>query len=263
VTIVPPALEVRGVSKSYPRRRGGAAPALKDVSLTIPTGDTLGIVGESGSGKSTLARLLLALEAPTAGSILYRGQPVSGAKERDLKEFRRHVQIVFQDPLSSLDPRMTIHDILAEPLRALHVAVDEGERVRELLASVELPADTANRYPHQFSGGQRQRIAIARALGPSPDVLVADEPVSALDVSVRSQILNLLAGLVRNYDLTLVFISHDMAVVRHLCRSVAVLYRGELVETGPAERLYSNPEHDYTRELIAAAPRIRARSGGQ
>jgi peptide/nickel transport system ATP-binding protein len=261
VTEAPPVLEARHVSMSYRSRRGEPSLALRDVDLVVPAGDTLGVVGESGSGKSTLARLLLALETPTSGAILFRGWPVSGVKERELRDFRRHVQIVFQDPLSSLDPRMKIHDILAEPLRALRIEVDEGERVKELLSSVELPADAADRYPHQFSGGQRQRIAIARALGPSPDVLVADEPVSALDVSVRSQILNLLAGLVRDFQLTLVFISHDMAVVRHLCQSVAVLYRGQLVETGPTEQLYVHPEHDYTRELIAAAPRIRTRQG--
>ena len=251
-----PVLEARGVSKSY-RSRHRSVQALDGVSLAVPAGATLGVVGESGSGKSTLARLLLALDQPTEGTVLYRGAQVSGRRERDLVEFRRRVQIVFQDPMSSLDPRMRVYDLLAEPLRALAVPGDQGERVAELLASVELPADAARRYPHQFSGGQRQRIAIARALGPSPEVLVADEPVSALDVSVRAQILNLLASLVRDFNLTLVFISHDMAVVRHLCRSVAVLYRGHLVETGPTHQIYRSPQHEYTRELLAAVPRVR------
>ena len=252
-------LEMRGVSKTYRRRgRGDALSAVRDVTLQVQKGQSLAIVGESGSGKSTLARLMLALEEPTAGTVHYRGEPVSGRRERDLRNFRRRVQIVFQDPLSSLDPRMKVHDLLAEPLRALGVEVDEGERVAELLASVELPAGSANRYPHQFSGGQRQRIAIARALGPSPELLIADEAVSALDVSVRAQILNLLSGLVRDFELTLVFISHDMAVVRHLCRQVAVLYRGEIIETGATEEIFAHPRQDYTRDLLAAAPRIRA-----
>jgi ABC-type glutathione transport system ATPase component len=255
-------LDVRAVTKRYPTRGRGSADgttALRNVSLAVAAGESLGIVGESGSGKSTLARLLLALDVPTAGSIAYRGDQISGRREKDLRDFRRRVQIVFQDPLSSLDPRMRVRDLLAEPLRALRIEVDEGERVRELLESVELPAAAAARYAHQFSGGQRQRIAIARALGPRPEVLVADEPVSALDVSVRAQILNLLSGLVRDFDLTLVFVSHDMAVVRHLCRRVAVLYRGELVETGETQSIYRNPAHAYTRELLAAVPRIRTR----
>jgi len=251
-----PHLEAREVSKLYRSRRRQVR-ALERVSVAVPAGATVGVVGESGSGKSTLARLLLALDQPTEGAVFYRGTQVSGRKEKDLVAFRRRAQIVFQDPMSSLDPRMRVYDIVAEPLRALGVPGDERERVAELLASVELPADAGRRYPHQFSGGQRQRIAIARALGPSPEVLVADEPVSALDVSVRAQIMNLLAQLVRDFNLTLVLISHDMAVVRHLCRSVVVLYRGHVVESGPAERIYGSPEHPYTRELLVAVPRLR------
>ena len=255
-----PTFVLRGVSKIYQTRgrHGPSVTALNDISFTVNEGDSVAIVGESGSGKSTLSRLLLALEAPTAGSVRYRDEVISGRDERLLRDFRRRVQIVFQDPLSSLDPRMKVHDLLAEPLRALKIEVDEGERVRELLHSVEMPTSAANRYAHQFSGGQRQRIAIARALGPSPEVLIADEPVSALDVSVRAQILNLLSGLVRDYNLTLVFISHDMAVVRHLCDSIVVLYRGNLVETGRTEELFESPREDYTKELLAAAPQIRA-----
>lgn len=247
-------LEAFGVSKIYKSRRA-VVRALDNVSISVPAGAALGVVGESGSGKSTLARLLLALEQPTQGRVLYRGMQVSGRREKDLLEFRRRVQVVFQDPMSSFDPRMRAYDLLAEPLRALKVPGNERERVAELLEAVELPAEAAVRYPHQFSGGQRQRLAIARALGPSPEVLVADEPLSALDVSVRAQILNLLASLVEDFNLTLVFISHDMAVVRHLCTSVAVLCRGRLVEAGPAARIYESPEHDHTRELLAAAPR--------
>ncbi len=255
-----PLLEAVEVHKTFPGRAAAdKVVALNGVSIAVDAGETLGIVGESGSGKSTLARALIALETPTAGEVRFHGQRVSGRKERELRGFRRSVQMIFQDPMSSLDPRMKVHDLLAEPLRALGVEVDEGERVRELLSKVELPATAATRRPHEFSGGQRQRIAIARALGPNPEVLIADEPVSALDVSVRSQILNLLADLVANENLSLVFISHDMAVVRHLCHRVAVLYRGDFVETGDTEDLFQNAAHDYTRELIAAAPRIRVR----
>jgi ABC-type oligopeptide transport system ATPase subunit len=244
-------LEARAVSKHY-----GATVALDGVSLAIPEGGTVGIVGESGSGKSTLARLLLALEKPTAGAVVHRGGAVSDQPEKALRAFRRDVQIVFQDPMSSLDPRMRVHDILAEPLRALGLGA-EKTRVPELLDAVGLPGGVASRYPREFSGGQRQRIAIARALGPNPAVLVADEPVSALDVSVRAQILNLLKRLRREFNLTLVFISHDMAVVRHLCDEIAVLYRGHIVETGGTDQIYTAPAHEYTRTLLAAVPTLR------
>jgi ABC-type glutathione transport system ATPase component len=252
-----PLLEARDLSKLYRSRRGSVL-ALDSVSLAVEAGAAVGVVGESGSGKSTLARLLVALEQPSEGCVLYRGERVSGRREKELIEFRRRAQVVFQDPMSSLDPRMRIYDILAEPLRALSVPGDHRERVAALLECVELSPDALKRYPHQFSGGQRQRVAIARALAPSPEVLVADEPVSALDVSVRAQILNLLASLVRDFELTLVLISHDLAVVRHLCSSVAVLYRGHLVEAGPTERIFQSPEHGYTKELLAAVPRARA-----
>lgn len=251
----PPVLQARDVSMVYGGQRGAGVRALDHVGLSIAEGSTVSIVGESGSGKSTLARLLMALERPTSGHILHRGRVVSGLAERDLRAFRRSVQIVFQDPMSSLDPRMRVHDILAEPLRALE-AGDERTRVPELLEAVGLPAGSARLYPHQFSGGQRQRIAIARALGPGPEVLVADEPVSALDVSVRAQILNLLKRLIREFSLTLVFISHDMAVVRHLCDEVVVLYRGKIVETGATDQIYADPRHDYTRTLLAAVPAL-------
>jgi peptide/nickel transport system ATP-binding protein len=253
-------LEARGLGKSYRARRAGAGvAALRDVNLTVCEGETVGIVGESGSGKSTLARLLIALDTPTEGEVRYRGRLVSHQSERRLREFRRKVQMVFQDPMGSLDPRMRVGEILAEPLRALGLnRADEKATVAELLAAVALPAEASRSFPHQFSGGQRQRIAIARTLGPRPEVLIADEPVSALDVSVRAQILNLLTQLVRDYRLTLLFISHDMAVVRHLCDRVVVIYRGQVVEDGPTEQIYEDPQHEYTKSLLAAVPRMSA-----
>jgi peptide/nickel transport system ATP-binding protein len=244
-------LEAREVSKSY-----GAVQALQGVSLGVERGEALGIVGESGSGKSTLARLLLALEQPTAGELLYDGDVVSGRRERELRELRRNVQVVFQDPLASLDPRMRIRTAISEPLRALEIPGDHRARVRELLEAVGLPGDAGDRYPHEFSGGQRQRIAIARALAPHPTVLIADEAVSALDVSVRAQVLNLLNRLIGELGLTLVFISHDMSVIRFMCTRVAVLYRGRLVEEGPTDEVYAAPQDDYTRELLLAVPHL-------
>ena len=259
-----PVLEARGVSKSYASREGSwlgtrpAVHALRDVTLRVHRGETLGIVGESGSGKSTLARLMLALDQPTSGELLFDGAPVSGRPERELAELRRNVQVVFQDPLGSLDPRMKARTAIAEPLRALQIPGDHGSRVKELLDAVGLPAETAERYPHELSGGQRQRIAIARALAPHPTVLIADEAVSALDVSVRAQVLNLLNRLIGEFGLTLVFISHDMSVIRYMCSRVAVLYRGRIVEVGPAAEVYGNPRHPYTRALLSAVPRIGA-----
>ncbi|MFI7445117.1 ATP-binding cassette domain-containing protein [Nonomuraea indica] len=255
-----PLIEARDVTRVYRRPRtsltrpGEAVHALKGVSLTVRRGERHGIVGESGSGKSTLLRLLCALDRPTGGSIRFDGQEITGLPERRLAFLRRDLQIVFQDPMSSLDPRMRVRDIVAEPLVALGRPV--GGRVAELLEEVGLPASAADRYPHQFSGGQRQRIAIARALAPRPTVLVADEPVSALDVSVRGQILNLLADLVDEHGLTLVFVSHDLAVVRHVCETVAVMNGGEIVETGPVDDVWARPAHPYTRTLLQAVPTL-------
>jgi peptide/nickel transport system ATP-binding protein len=240
--------------RTSPMRPGEAVHALRGVSLSIREGERFGIVGESGSGKSTLLRLLCALDQPTSGSIRFDGQEITGRPERALGFLRRSLQIVFQDPMSSLDPRMRVRDIVAEPLVALGEPV--GGRVDELLDEVGLGRTAADRYPHQFSGGQRQRIAIARALAPRPKVLVADEPVSALDVSVRGQILNLLADLVDDLGLTLIFVSHDLAVVRHVCETVAVLNHGEIVETGPVDDVWSDPRHEYTRTLLAAVPTL-------
>ncbi|HEX7084529.1 MAG TPA: ATP-binding cassette domain-containing protein [Gaiellaceae bacterium] len=257
-----PVLEARGVSKVYRSRQGSLfgerreVQALADVSVQVRRGESLGIVGESGSGKSTLARLLLALEQPSEGEILFEGSVVSGRPERELAGLRRSVQVVFQDPMSSLDPRMRTRVAISEPLRALKIPGDHRARVRELLDAVGLPPEAADRYPHEFSGGQRQRIAIARALAPGPEVLLADEAVSALDVSVRAQVLNLLNRLIGEFGLTLVFISHDLSVIRYMCRRVVVLYRGRIVESGETEEVYERPQHSYTQALLAAIPRI-------
>ena len=256
-----PLLSARGLTRTFRRARtsllrpGAEVHALKGVDLDIRRGARFGIVGESGSGKSTLVRLLAGLDRPTAGSIRVDGREISRLPERKLKFLRRQVQIVFQDPMSSLDPRMRVGDIIAEPLAALRIP-GAAERVRELLEAVGLPPSAASRFPHQFSGGQRQRIAIARALSPDPAVLLADEPVSALDVSVRAQLLNLLADLVEERNLTLVLVSHDLAVIRHACQEVAVLNAGQVVESGPVEQVWTAPRHPYTRQLLEAVPTL-------
>jgi peptide/nickel transport system ATP-binding protein len=258
----PVLIEAHGLVRTYalPRTSLRQAPpkvqALRGVDLSVRRGERFGIVGESGSGKTTLARLLLALDQPQAGEVRFEGQQVSGRKERELRFLRRQAQIVFQDPMGSLDPRMRVRQILLEPLRALAVPGDHDARLRELLAAVGLPADAASRYPHQFSGGQRQRIAIARALAPEPALVIADEPVSALDVSVRAQILDLLRELAERLGLTLIFISHDLSVVRYLCDRVAVMRDGQIVEVGSTEQVYEAPQHAYTRALLAAAPTL-------
>ncbi|GAA2819831.1 ATP-binding cassette domain-containing protein [Crossiella cryophila] len=256
-----PLIQVRGLHRTYRRTRtsllrsGAEIPALRELSFDIAAGQRFGVVGESGSGKSTLVRLLAALDKPTAGSIRFQGKEITGLPERRLGFLRRELQLVFQDPMGSLNPRLRVGDIISEPLVVQGIP-GRKERVAELLAAVGLPVDAADGYPHQFSGGQRQRISIARALAPKPSVLIADEPVSALDVSVRAQILNLLDDLVRQYALTLVFVSHDLGVVRHVCDTVAVLRRGELVELGPVATVYGAPQQDYTAGLIAAAPSL-------
>jgi ABC-type glutathione transport system ATPase component len=226
------------------------------VSFDVERGERFGIVGESGCGKSTLMRLLAALDRPTSGEIYVEGMEVTGRRETDLGFLRSSLQLVFQDPMGSLDPRMRVRDIIAEPLVAQRLP-GQAKRVAELLDAVGLPAEAADRFPHQFSGGQRQRISIARALSPSPSILLADEPVSALDVSVRAQVLNLIIDLVGDLGLTLVFVSHDLSVVRHVCDRVAVMSDGEIVETGPTEQIFDDPQHPYTQRLLRAAPSMR------
>ncbi|EMY35077.1 ABC transporter [Arthrobacter crystallopoietes BAB-32] len=262
-----PVISVKDLVRTYQRQRTSLfgkrteVPALRGISFDVAAGQRFGVVGESGSGKSTLLRILAGLDQPTSGSVRVAGNEVAGAKEHELAELRRQLQIVFQDPMGSLNPRMRVQDIIAEPLLAPGQKVDSARQrklVAEMLAAVGLPADSADRFPHQFSGGQRQRISIARALICQPRVLVADEPVSALDVSVRAQVLNLLSDLVDEYQLTLVFVSHDLGVVRYICDNVVVMNRGQIVESGSTEQIYEAPRHDYTRTLVNSSMSLRA-----
>jgi ABC-type glutathione transport system ATPase component len=255
------AVSVRDVTRDYTRPRsslmhpGPTVHALRGVSFDVAPGERFGIVGESGCGKSTLLRILAGLDRPTSGSVLIDGTDIAQLPERRLRFLRERLQLVFQDPMSSLDPRMRVGDIVAEPLVAQgHPA--RRERVAELLQAVGLQPEAASRYPHQFSGGQRQRISIARALAPRPGILVADEPVSALDVSVRAQVLNVIAELVDVLDLTLVFVSHDLSVIRRVCDRVAVMHEGRVVETGPTDQVYEDPQHPYTQQLVSAVPTL-------
>jgi oligopeptide transport system ATP-binding protein len=241
------------------RRRLGEVPAVDGVTLDVYEGESLGIVGETGSGKSTLARMLLNLLEPTSGVVRYRGEDVTHARGTALEELRRKRQMVFQDPAGSLNPRKTVAAAIADPF-AIHGLLPEraarARRVSELLEQVGLEPALANRYPHELSGGMRQRVGIARAIALGPELLVADEPVSALDVSIQAQILMLLRELRRELGLTLVLIAHDLAVVRHVCDRVAVMHDGKLVEVAPVEELYRAPREAYTRELLASVPRI-------
>jgi ABC-type glutathione transport system ATPase component len=262
-----PLISVRDVRRVYRRPRTSLrqpppqVEALAGVSFDVHRGQRFGIVGESGSGKSTLLRLLCALDQPTSGSIRFDGQEITGRRERDLTFLRSELQIVFQDPMGSLNPRMRVRDIICEPLKAQRHP-DAESRLAELIPAVGLPSDAPDRFPHQFSGGQRQRIAIARALAPRPSVLVADEPVSALDVSVQAQILNLLADLVEEFSLTLVFVAHDLSVIRHVCETVAVMSEGRIVEVGPTEQIHEAPRDPYTRRLVAAVPTLERALAG-
>ncbi len=237
-------------------RHVGDIRAVDDVSFEIRRGETLGLVGESGCGKSTVGRTILRLYKPTSGRIVFDGQDISQLSEGELRPLRRRMQMVFQDPFASLNPRHSVGRIVAEPLRTHGLAdrKDAATRVRELLRTVGLPTDAAGRYPHEFSGGQRQRIGLARALAVNPDFIVADEPVSALDVSIQAQIINLLEQLQEEFDLTYLFIAHDLAVVRHISDRIAVMYLGWIVEVSPAAELYENPLHPYTISLLSAVP---------
>ncbi|WP_328331063.1 ABC transporter ATP-binding protein [Streptomyces sp. NBC_00455] len=259
-----PILEVRDLFKHYPLTQGilfkkqiGAVKAVDGVSFSLSQGETLGIVGESGCGKSTVARMLVNLEAPTHGSIRYKGEDITKMSGRALKAARRNIQMVFQDPYTSLNPRMTVGDIIGEPYEIHPEAAPKGNRrqkVQDLLDVVGLNPEYINRYPHQFSGGQRQRIGIARGLALNPEIIVADEPVSALDVSVQAQVINLLGRLQKEFDLAYVFIAHDLSIVRHISNRVGVMYLGRIVEVGSDAEIYEHPTHPYTQALLSAVP---------
>jgi ABC-type glutathione transport system ATPase component len=260
--VITPLVELRGVAREYtlPRRnlftRGSVTHALRPTSLAVESGDALGVIGESGSGKSTLVRLLTALDTPTAGEVLFDGKVVSGRSDASLTWLRREVGVVFQDPYASLDPRMTVGRIVAEPLVALGIEADRRARVREMLDLLGLPPEFGERYPHELSGGQRQRVAIARALVHRPRLLVGDEPLSALDVTVRASILELIGALKRDLGFTLVLVSHDIGVVARLCDRVVVMTEGEIVEEGATRSVLDTPRHPYTRRLLSSVPTL-------
>jgi oligopeptide/dipeptide ABC transporter ATP-binding protein len=260
--VAPTLLEVGHLTKRYPVRGGvfgrgrGEVHAVDDVSFAIGQGETLGLVGESGCGKSTIGRTVLRLVEPTAGTIAWRGQRIDGLHARAMRPYRRELQAVFQDPYASLNPRMRAADIVAEPIRNFEnvSAAEMGDRVVSLFEKVGLRPDQMPRYPYEFSGGQRQRLGIARALAPRPKLIVCDEPVSALDVSVQAQVINLLGDLQREFGLSYLFVAHDLAVVEHISHRVAVMYLGRIVELAPTRALFANPQHPYTEALLSAVP---------
>jgi oligopeptide transport system ATP-binding protein len=251
-----PLLDARGLAKHYTVRGGGLLRAVDGVDLAVRAGETHALVGESGCGKTTLGRLILRLVEPTAGSIRFRGEDLLALRPGAMRRMRRHLSVIFQDPYGSLDPRMTVAEIVGEPLRIFGegTRAERRARVEALLAQVGLTPAHATRHPHEFSGGQRQRIGIARALALEPDLVVCDEPVSALDVSIQAQIINLLQDLQQSHGLTYLFVAHDLSVVRHIADRVSVMYLGRVVEEAPKTALFATPRHPYTRALLAAVP---------
>jgi oligopeptide transport system ATP-binding protein len=259
-----PLVKVRNLKKHFPinsgliiQRQVGAVKAVDDISFDVYKGETLGLVGESGCGKSTTGRTVLQLYKPTSGSIEFEGQELTTMKPDELRKMRRRMQMIFQDPFASLNPRMSVGNIIAEPLRVHKVYENKQEMlefVEDLMQKVGLNPYYVNRYPHEFSGGQRQRIGIARALALKPSFIVADEPISALDVSIQAQVVNLLEDLQSEFNLTYLFIAHDLSMVRHICDRVAVMYLGKIVEFGPIDEVYENPQHPYTHSLLSAVP---------
>jgi oligopeptide transport system ATP-binding protein len=259
-----PILEVQNLKKYFPIKKGlllrevGQVKAVDDVSFSVLPGETLGLVGESGCGKSTLGRSIIRLYEPTSGAVLFDGKNFLQSHGSDLRKSRKDIQMIFQDPFAALDPRMTVGRILAQPFE-VHTDLKASAietRIKELLAVVGLKPSHINRYPHEFSGGQRQRICIARAIALNPRLIIADEPVSALDVSIQAQILNLLKDLQQKLKLTYLFISHDLSVIEHLCDRIAVMYLGKIVEIAPRDQLFTSPQHPYTKALLAAIPRV-------